>query len=65
LRAELQGGHPAAPERYFERALIGGASADRPMLDSLHASPYVRASRWHSPTWSANSLTDRAYRSKT
>jgi hypothetical protein len=30
LRAELQGGHPAAPERYFERALIGGASADRP-----------------------------------
>jgi hypothetical protein len=30
LRAELQGGHPAAPERYFELALIGGASAERP-----------------------------------
>src|SRR5215813_9085515 len=26
------------------------------MLDSLHGSPYVRASRWHSPIWSANSL---------
>jgi hypothetical protein len=52
--AEIEGGHPAATERYFDLALIGGGA----ILDSLSPSPYVPASRWHSLIWSANSLPD-------
>jgi hypothetical protein len=75
MRIEIEAGNLARPQC---RIVLGdgkrGAQADRrceraapagAMLDSLRASPYVPASRWHSTTWSANTRTDRADRPKT
>ena len=65
--AEIEPPLPAALASRIDLGGIGGwaRTGSAPMLDSLHASPYVPASRWHSSMWSANRLIDRAYRSKT
>ena len=48
--AEIEPPLPAALASRIDLGGIGGwaRTGSAPMLDSLHASPYVPASRWHS-----------------